>query len=63
MAELFSAEWMSGLIDQWNADPELAEALAKIGFNSNIGYGFDHEAQTRGVLMVENGRAVAGTGY
>ena len=63
MAELFSAEWMSGLMDQWNADPELADARAQIGFNSNLGYGFDHEAQPRGVLMVLIGRAVAGTVY
>ncbi len=63
MAELFSAEWMSGLMDQWNADPELADALAKIGFNSNIGYGFDGEDKPRGVLMVENGRAVGAGSY
>jgi hypothetical protein len=59
MAELFSAEWMSGLMAQWNADPELADALAKIGFDSVIGYGFDGEPQPRGALSVENGRAVS----
>jgi hypothetical protein len=58
MGELFSAEWMSGLMAQWNADPELADALSKIGFDSTIGYGFDGEPQPRGVLSVQNGRAV-----
>jgi hypothetical protein len=62
MADLFSDEWMKSLMSQWNAEPELADALAKINFNSVIGYGFDGEDQPRGVLNVQNGKAVtAGT--
>jgi NAD(P)H-dependent flavin oxidoreductase YrpB (nitropropane dioxygenase family) len=40
MAELFSPEWMQAYKDQWNAEPELADALAKINFNSAIAYGW-----------------------
>ncbi len=60
MAELFSEEWMQGFAEHWNAEPELSDALAQIGFNSVIGYGFDGEAQPRGVLTVENGKASKG---
>lgn len=62
MADLFSNEWMKSFMSQWNAEPELADALAKINFNSVIGYGFDGEDKPRGVIKVENGKAVsAGT--
>ncbi|MGD2081815.1 MAG: SCP-2 sterol transfer family protein [Chromatiales bacterium] len=63
MAELFSDEWMKGFKEQWNAEPELADALADINFNSVIGYGFQGEDQPRGVLKVENGKAVDGGNY
>lgn len=57
MAELFSEEWMKSFMTKWNADPDLADALGKIGFNSIIGYGFDGESNPRGVLNVNNGQA------
>ena len=63
MAELFSDEWMKSFVEQWNAEPDLSDALAQIGFNSVIGYGFDGEAQPRGVLVVENGKATSGGAY
>lgn len=59
MSELFSPEWMQRFQEEWNKESELAAALAKIGFNSTIGYGFEGEAAPRGVLVVENGHAVA----
>jgi hypothetical protein len=60
MAELFTEEWMQGFASHWNAEPELADALAQIGFSSAIGYGFDGDPQPHGVLIVENGKAVKG---
>jgi len=63
MADLFSDEWMKSFQEQWNAEPELAEALAKINFNSTIAYGFDGEDTPRGVLIVENGKATGGELY
>ena len=36
MTELFSQAWMQAFGEQWNAEPELADALAKIHFNSAI---------------------------
>jgi hypothetical protein len=59
MSELFSEEWMQSFQQQWNAEPELSDALAGIGFNSVIGYGFIGEDQPRGVLSVETGKATA----
>lgn len=55
MATLFSDDWMVDFGNAWNDEPELGDALAKIGFTSTIGYGFEGEAQPRGVLVVENG--------
>lgn len=63
MSEMFSNEWMEGFQNAWNADPELAGALAEIGFNSTIGYGFPDDGQPTGVLVVENGQAVSGAAY
>lgn len=63
MAELFSDAWMNGFMEKWNAEPELSEALAKIGFNSSIGYGFDKEDKPRGILVVQNGKAISAGAY
>jgi hypothetical protein len=63
MAELFSDEWMKGFMQAWNNEPELAGALEKIGFNSVIGYGFDGEENPRGVIVVQNGKAVEAGKY
>jgi hypothetical protein len=63
MAELFSEDWMKGFLEEWNKEPELSDALAKIEFNSTIGYGFEGEDQPRGVLVVENGKGVSAGAY
>jgi hypothetical protein len=63
MAELFSGEWMKGFVEQWNKEPDLCDALAQIGFNSVIAYGFEGEKTPRGVLTVVNGKAVSGEPY
>ncbi len=58
MAELFSDEWMKKFMEQWNAEPDLSDALAKINFNSTIGYGFDKEDKPRGILVVKDGKVI-----
>ena len=63
MADLFSAEWMGSFAEHWNSDAELTGPLGEIGFNSTIGYGFPNDDQPRGVLVVENGKAVSGGAY
>jgi len=63
MADLFSDQWMKRFMEQWNAEPELADALAEIGFSTSIAYGFDGEEPPRGVLTVENGKAVSAGSY
>ena len=61
MATLFSDKWMQKLMDKWNNAPELANELSIHGFNSTIAYGFDDEEEPRGVLVVENGKAISAT--
>ncbi len=63
MAELFSDEWMKSFGEQWNGEPDLSDALAKIGFNSTIGYGFDGDDKPSGVLVVEGGKVTAAGAY
>ncbi len=63
MSALFSDEWMKGFMEQWNAESTLSDALAKIDFNSVIGYGVPEDDQPRGVLVVENGKAVSAGAY
>lgn len=60
MADLFSAAWMAKFMEEWNKETELSDELAKIGFNSNIAYGFDGEDAPRGILMIEKGKATKG---
>lgn len=54
---------MQSFMTQWNAESDLVGALAQIGFSSVIGYGFEGEEQPRGVITVENGKAVAAGAY
>lgn len=61
MAEIFSEQWMQKMVDEWNKEPELANDLLNIGFNSTIAYGFEDEDEPRGILVIENGQAVLGT--
>jgi len=56
MADLFSPDWMKAFGEEWNKEPGLSDALAKIGFNSVIAYGLDDEIEPRGALVVENGK-------
>jgi len=61
--ELFSEAWMNQLKDAWNAEPEVKDALAAIGFNSVIACGFKDEEKPRGVFVVENGECVRAGSY
>jgi hypothetical protein len=63
MAELFSEEWMNQLKDAWNAEPEVKDKLAEIGFSSVIACGFKGEKDPRGVFVVENGECVRAGSY
>lgn len=59
MPSLFSDDWMVDFGNAWNDDPDLGDALARIGFASTIGYGFDGEDKARGYIKVEGGYVTA----
>ncbi|MBE9560235.1 MAG: SCP-2 sterol transfer family protein [Proteobacteria bacterium] len=63
MADLFSDEWMKSFQGAWNNEPALSDALAKIDFNSIIGYGFQGDDGPTGVITVENGKVTAAGAY
>lgn len=63
MSELFSADWMKGFAAEWNDDPTLSDALAQIGFTSTFAYGDKGDPAPKGVMVVENGKAVSAGAY
>jgi hypothetical protein len=63
MADLFSHEWMESFGNLWNADPQIVDSLAKIHFNSTIGYGFEGDEQPKGVIVVEEGKVISAGAY
>jgi putative sterol carrier protein len=63
MAELFTDQWMKSFMEEWNKEPELSDALALIGFDSVIGYGFAGEDAPRGVLIVTQGKVTEAGSY
>ena len=60
---LFDADWMAAFGEAWNNEPELSGALAEIGFNSVIGYGFPGDDAPQGVITVENGMVTSAGAY
>lgn len=63
MAELFSEDWMNTFMSEWNNESDLTSALGEINFSSTIAYGVQGEDQPRGVIKVEEGKAVAAGSY
>ncbi len=63
MADLFTDEWMKRFQEAWNSEPELSDALAKIDFNTVIGYGFKGDDTAKGFLKIEAGKAVEAGSY
>ncbi len=63
MADLFSDAWMKSYMEAWNKEPELADALAKINFNSKIAYGFKDDDKPKGMVVVENGKIISAGAY
>ena len=63
MADLFDADWMATYMTEWNNESDVADALAKIDFNSVIGYGFDGDDTPIGIITIENGIAVSAGAY
>ncbi len=61
--ELFSEDWMKKYMAEWNSEANLSDALEKIGFNSTIAYGLDGEEQPRGIIHIENGKAISAGAY
>jgi len=63
MADLFSDEWMKKFQQEWNDESDLSDALAKIEFNSVIGYGFKGDDAASGYIKVENGKVTDAGSY
>ena len=63
MPELFSADWMNELKDNWNDDPEVKDKLAEIGFSSVITCGIKGDDKPLGVFIVENGECTRAGAY
>ncbi|MCK5727069.1 MAG: SCP-2 sterol transfer family protein [Thiotrichaceae bacterium] len=55
MSEMFSEEWMTEFKTGWNNEPGIKDALAEIGFSSNIAFGIKGDSAALGVIVVKNG--------
>ncbi|MBT7444173.1 MAG: SCP-2 sterol transfer family protein [Methylococcales bacterium] len=60
---LFDGDWMAKYMEVWNNATEVSDALAEINFTSTIGCGMPDEDNPRGILVVENGKAISGAPY
>jgi len=60
---LFDDAWMKGFQEKWNAEPALKDALAKIDFNSVIGYGYPGDDTCLGFIDVKAGEIVEAGAY
>jgi len=56
--ELFDNEWMNKYKDVWNAAPEVSGELAKVGFTTTIGVGYQDQPTAHAYIKVENGVVV-----
>jgi hypothetical protein len=63
MIVLFSNGWMKQLQERWNASADITTPLVNAAFSARIGYGFKGDAQASGMLVIENGIAVAAGDY
>lgn len=63
MGELFSQPWMQQLQSKWNTTSSIVDPLHKASFSARIGYGFKGEVTPRGMLVIENGRAIEAGNY
>ena len=63
MTDLFSGDWMLKFMSEWNNEPELADELAKISFNSSIAYGFKSDSDPTGLVVIADGRITSATEY
>lgn len=61
--DLFGDAWMGKYKEVWNAASHISDELAKINFDSTIGWGISGEDKPRGVLVVKGGKAVHGGTY
>jgi hypothetical protein len=61
--ELFDNEWMNKYKDAWNAAPEVSGELAKVGFTTTIGVGFQDQPTAHAFVKVENGMIVHAGAY
>lgn len=54
---------MKSFGEAWNCRPELADALARFGFNATIGYGGDRDEAPLGIIVVKNGKVTSAGAY
>lgn len=60
---LFDEKWMKDFQEKWNAEAALGDALAKINFNSTIGYGFPNDDACIGYINVVDGKVTEAGAY
>lgn len=54
--EFFTQAWVEGFAKKWNADTEMVQPLAEVGFSGVIAFGYPNSATPSVLLEVVNGK-------
>lgn len=54
--EFFTKDWVEAFARKWNADPEMVEPLADIGFNAVVAFGYPNSETPSVLIEVVNGK-------
>lgn len=59
MTELFSEDWAEKYMVAWNANDDITNTLASVGWSSVVGFGFQEDEKPAFVMSISNGHIVS----
>jgi len=59
MTEMFSDDWAQQYVVAWNANEDITSTLAKVGWSSVVGFGFQDDAAPAFVMTISNGKIIS----
>ena len=59
MTEMFSDDWAQQYVAAWNANEDITSTLAKVGWSSVVGFGFQDEESPAFVMTISNGKIIS----
>jgi len=56
---MFSDDWAQQYVVAWNANEDITSTLAKVGWSSVVGFGFQDDAAPAFVMTISNGKIIS----